>query len=184
MGDWEKGMDSIFYEKILYRIIRGRLRYRRGDLVLFIYEPTSDIMEESHEIYDDSYRHAYFNGVYVKDELPEVLVKHELWSPFDDREADTIDKQIEELKISAYKNFFSSKALSSIKQNLRFLEKRLFKFRSKKNCLDYVSCEGVAEMCRLNWILSNIRKIGKFNFTRFLNVLLTRLYNTATNGVI
>ena len=147
-------MDDIFYEKLLYRIIQGRLRLFLGDLVLCIYEPTKDLLEESLDIYESTYNKAYFSGIPIKSELIETLVNNELWSPFDDREADKIEKSVEELKIEAYKNYFSSKKLRGIKMNIRHLEKIGNKYKSKKHVLDHTSCEGTAEFARIMWIIS------------------------------
>ena len=147
-------MDDIFNKTALYRILQGRLRYQCGDLVLYIYEPTRDIIEESLAVYDEAYRKAYFTGVYIKSELVEVLVNNDLWSPFDDREADKIEKQIEELKVQAFKAFFKKKELRVIKRGLRQLEKELIKYRSKKLCLDHVSCEGVALLSQSIWVIA------------------------------
>lgn len=148
-------MDDIFYEKLLYRILQGRLRLKLGDLVLYIYEPSREILEESLDIYDEAYNKAYFGGIPIKSELIHTLVDNELWSPFDDREADKIEKEIEELKIQAYKNFFSSRQLSTIKMNLRMTERKLVRRRAKKMSLDHTSCEGVANFSRSVWIISN-----------------------------
>ena len=59
-------MDDAFYEKTLYRILQGRLRLTLGDLVLYVYEPTPELIEESFDIYDEAYKKAYFLGVYIK----------------------------------------------------------------------------------------------------------------------
>ena len=151
-------MDDIFYEKTLYRILRGRLRYKVGDLVLYIYEPDEELLEESFDVYEAAYKKAYFGDVYIKEELLELLMQHELWSPFDDREADKIDKQIQELKVTAFRSFFKIKALRGIKANIRFLEKRMVEYRTKKVCLDHISCEGVASFTRSMWIIYNTTK--------------------------
>lgn len=147
-------MDDIFYEKLLYRILQGRLRLKLGDLVLYIYEPSFGLLEESLDIYDDAYRKAYFDNVPIKSELTQILVDNNIWSPFDDREADRIEKEIEELKIQAYQNFYNSRQLSSIKINLRRLEKNMLKYKSKKMSLDHISCEGVASLSRGLWLIS------------------------------
>ena len=47
-------MDDIYYEKVLNRIIQGRLRIKLGDLVLYIYEPSNDLKEESFDVYDEA----------------------------------------------------------------------------------------------------------------------------------
>jgi hypothetical protein len=147
-------MDDIFYEKILYRILQGRLRLKLGDLVLYIHDPSKDILEESIDIYEEAYKKAYFCGVPIKNELLKILIENELWTPFDDREADKIEKQIEDLKLEAYKNYYDSKKLSSIKYTIRQTEKRLFKYKAKKLSLDHTSCEGVANFSRSVWIIS------------------------------
>ena len=94
---------DISYEKILYRIIKGRLRIKLGDLILYVYEPTSDILEESYEIYDEAYQKAYYNNVFIEEELRQLLYEFHLWNPADDKKIKELDKKIEELKLEAYK---------------------------------------------------------------------------------
>ena len=162
-------MDDIFYEKTLYRILRGRLRYKLGDLVLYIYEPSAELIEESYDIYDEAHRKAYLSGSYIKEELIELLMKYELWSPFDDREADKIDKQIEELKVTAFRSFFKVKELRGIKAHIRFLEEKSIQHRSKKVCLDHLSCDGVAAFTRAMWIIDNTTRNldgNKYNWSK------------------
>ena len=67
-------MDDAFYEKTLYRILQGRLRLTLGDLVLYVYEPTPELIEESFDIYDEAYKKAYFRGVYIKKELMNLQI--------------------------------------------------------------------------------------------------------------
>ena len=58
-------MSSIEIEKTLYRIIQGRLRYKvHDDLVLYIHEPTPELIFESYEVYDDAYDEAYSLGFF------------------------------------------------------------------------------------------------------------------------
>jgi len=145
---------DIFFQKTLYRILRGRLRFRRGDLVLFIKEPSQELLYDSFEIYDEAYEKAYFNGVYVNDEIIQILMEQRLWSPFDDREGDDLEKQIEDLKITAFRSFYRKKELVGIKRYLRMMEKKLAVARSKKHLLDHVSCDGVGNYTRWNWVMS------------------------------
>ena len=151
-------MDDAFYEKTLYRILQGRLRLTLGDLVLYVYEPTPELIEESFDIYDEAYKKAYFRGVYIKKELIEVLVNNDLWSPFDDREAEKIDDQIENLKVEAFQSFFNTKKLRGIKAHIRHMERGLYKYKSKKMALDHTSCEGVASFSKAVWLISKSTK--------------------------
>jgi hypothetical protein len=147
-------MDEIFYEKLLYRILQGRLRIRLGDLVLYIYEPSKDLIEESFDVYDDAYHKAYFGGVPIKSELMQTLIDNNLWSPLDDREADKLEKEIEELKVDAYKNFYDKRYLNTIKINIARINKSYIKCKTKKMALDHTSCEGVANFSRCLWLIS------------------------------
>jgi hypothetical protein len=153
-------MDKVKNNKILYRIIQGRLRFSRFDPVLYIHEPTPEIMEESFDIYDKAYEESYFKGLYIKKELKEVLFENEMWSPLDDTEAKKITPQIEDLKIEAFKNYISPKKLSGIKANIRFVERTQHKLQSKIRQLDHVSCEGTAEFARAIWTLSKTVKLA------------------------
>ena len=147
-------MDNILNEKTLCRILQGRLRCSLGDPALYIYEPNKEILEESFDVYDQAYKDAYFKGVYLKDELVPILVENELWTPFDDREADKIEKQIEDHKVKAFEFYYKTRDLVNIKMVLRALEKELLKYKSKKHTLDHISCEGVASFARSIWIIS------------------------------
>jgi len=147
-------MDNIFYEKLLYRIIQGRLRLKLDDLVLFVYEPSVDLLEESLEVYEDAYKQAYFREVPIKEEILETLVENDLWSPLDDKEADEIEKKVEDLKVEAFKNFYDTGKLRAIKAAIRTLEKKAIKLRTKKLALDHTTCEGVGSFSRSVWLIS------------------------------
>ena len=144
---------DISYEKILYRIIKGRLRIKLGDLILCVYEPTEDILEESFEVYDEAYNKAYFNNIFLKKDLKEILFYRELWSPDDDKRIKEIDKKVEDLKVEAYKSNFDRKKLQGIKAHLRFFEKERIQIKVKNQSLDHISCEGLADFARSAWII-------------------------------
>ena len=146
---------DIYYEKILYRIIKGRLRIKLGDLILYVYEPTSDVLEESYEIYDEAYSKAYYSNVFVDQELRELLYDLHLWNPADDKEIKKLDKKIEELKLDAYKSFFDPQKLSLIKMRLKLAERQRMDIVSRNKSLDHVSCRGAAEFTRSAWIVEN-----------------------------
>lgn len=147
-------MEEVKINKILYRIIQGRLRFSRADPVLYIHEPTPEIIEESFDIYEKTYEEAYLGGLYIKRELKEVLFENEMWSPEDDKQAEKITPQIEDLKVEAFENYISPKKLSGIKANIRFMERTQQKLRTKIMQLDHTSCEGTAEFARSIWIMS------------------------------
>ncbi len=151
-------MDEIYCEKILNRIIQGRLRIRVGDLVLFIHEPSSDIMEESFEIYDQAYKKAYFSGCYTEQEVLAMLIEYDLWTPLDDKYVLELDKKIEDLKVNAYKAFFRKKELANAKRMIRVAEIDRATTAHKKKQFDHTTCSGVANFMRRCWILQQTTK--------------------------
>lgn len=144
---------DIYYEKILYRIIKGRLRIKLGDLVLFVRDPTDDILEESYEVYDTAYKKAYFNNILVQQELRDILYDHGLWNPADDKKIKTIDKEINDLKVEAFKSVFDRNKLQAIKARLRFKERAKAEIISRNESLNHVACEGAASFARNVWII-------------------------------
>ena len=152
-------MSNIEIEKTLYRIIQGRLRYRvHDDLVLYIHEPTPNLIFESHEIYDDAYDRAYKKGAYVQSEIIPILLENGYWSPLDDREAEKIQEQMEDAKVQCFQTFFRKKELRNSKIRLRNLEKQLVKVSSGKLSLTHVTCEGSAELAKTNWLIAKTTK--------------------------
>jgi hypothetical protein len=163
-------LDNIYYEKTLNRILQGRLRIRVGDLVLFIYEPNRDVVEESFEIYEDAREKAYFSGCYVEEEIINLLVENDIWTPRDDKEAEKINKEIEQLKVEALNNFFRKKELTTTKRKIRRLEKKYSALKQKRITLDHLSCDGVAQFSRRCWILSKTTKTADNKLYSFLDI--------------
>lgn len=148
-------MSNIDIEKSLYRIIQGRLRYKvRDDLVLYIHEPTPELIYESYEVYDDVYDECYWKGIYVQEEIMEILVENDYWSPFDDREAEKLQKEIDNKKVDAFQNFIKQKVLHRLKIELYNLEKRWHEVSIKKSSLDHITCSGCAALVRNYWLIS------------------------------
>lgn len=142
-------------EFVLLRILKGRLTYRRGDLSLYIQEPDQDLMFDSMEIYEEAYDNAYRNGNYVKEEIKDFLFEKNLWSPFDEQDIEKLKKDSEEIKFQCFKNYMKRRELQGLKFALLGTEKKLQKLFAKKHAFDYLTCEGIANQIRWNWIIQN-----------------------------
>lgn len=151
-------MDNIYYESLLYRIIQGRLRLPFLGPDVYLYEPSASVLEESFDIYNETYDDAYFRGVPIKEELKEILFYNDLWSPEDDDLAKKAEDEIERLKVYAYENYYNVPNLKNAKLGIRLQESKFKKHKSKIHSLDHVSCEGVASFARSIWIISKTIK--------------------------
>lgn len=171
-------MDDIHYAKILNRIIQGRLRLRFGDLVLFVYQPSQEIIEESFDIYETAYEEAYFSGSFVEEERLELLIKNDMWSPLDDKQADQISKDVEELKVQAYKTFFKKKQLLGIKRSIRNMERKESLLRSRKSAFEKITCKGLASYAKSSWIIQHTTKDVDGNPYNFSKISLSKIMNS------
>ena len=172
---------EILLERTLNRIIQGRLRLKVGDLVLFVFEPSLDIIEESFDIYDEAYDKAYFSGSYVDDQIMELLLENNLWSPADDQHAEKIGKQIEDVKVDAFQSFFNKKKLMAIKRNLRMMEKQQLKYASKRKSLDHLGCKWLANWTRQTWIVSQTTRLKNNELYDFANYDIQSLMSKISN---
>lgn len=168
-------MDKIYYESILYRIIQGRLRLPFGDPVLYLYEPSNEIVEESFEIYKEAYDDAYFKGIYIKEELKEVLFYNDMWSPDDDTKAKEAEDNLENLKVEAFQSWYKPSELRGIKVNIKLTENIYKKHKSKIHALDHISCEGVASFARNVWVISKTVKDATSNPVPAEDLPLTKI---------
>lgn len=135
--------------------MKGHLSFCRDGLSLYIVEPDPDMMFNSISIYEEIYDRAYTKGIYIKDEIQELLMTLELYSPFDDMELDKLKEDAEELRLACYKNFSKKKELTGIKFALRKVEESMIKLQRKKYQFDHMTCEGMASQSQWNWIIEN-----------------------------
>lgn len=177
-------MDDIYYEQILNRIIQGRLRIKVDDLVLFIYEPDSFVLEESYEVYEEAKRKAYFSGCYLKDDAINLLCEMDLWNPLDKKAVKELESNNEDLKVQLYTNFFKKKEAAGIRNNIKMTEKLINKTLAKEKQFDHLTCEGVAGFTRKSWILSNTTKTIDGNPYDFVEISSNRILDVYSEKTI
>lgn len=139
---------------ILYRILKGRLRFSQNGLILYIYEPSLDLIAESYDIYNEHVRASYLEGVYINSEVTNLLIEHDIWLPTDDKSIEDLKTQIEDIKVDCYQNFYDKKKLTQLKYKLKNRETELYRLFSKKSSMDHLTCDGLAESARVMYIIS------------------------------
>lgn len=112
-------------------------------------------MFESIEIYQEIYDKTYDKGGYLKVELEELLINLNLINPYDEMEIDKLKKDIDTLKVQAYKSFYKTKELNHIKRLIRLTESTMVKLSLNKSKWDHYSCEGAASYARWSWLIEN-----------------------------
>lgn len=141
-------------EGILYRILKGRLRFSRDGLILFIYEPSIDILTDSYDVYQDQLKNGYMSGVYTESELIEVLVDNDIWNPLDDIKIEEVKKELEDIKVECFNNFFDKRKLKQLKYKLFKRQEHVLELMTKKASMNHLTCAGLAENARNLHIIS------------------------------
>jgi hypothetical protein len=178
-------LDDIYYEKVLNRIIQGRLRVKLGDLVLYIYEPSNDLIEESFDIYEEAHKKAYYSGCYIDSEIQEMLVEFDLWSPVEKRRLKQLeDEEIENAKVEAYQNFFDKGKLRAVKRRINQIESEIMNLRLKHKQLDHMSCDGIAKFTRKAWIFERVTKTKDGKVYDFANHSIGMVLDAYSNNQI
>jgi hypothetical protein len=150
---------------------------------LYIKEPSQKLIFDSSEIYEESYDKAYHSGAYLKEDVINLLLDYDIWNPNMDKDSNVYKKNIEELKYAAYKNYFKTKELNSIKYQIREYENKIGRIAEKKHSLDYLTCEGVANYSKWNWIIENsvfYRDGSRYSWNEIPLVLMVSYYENAT----
>ena len=122
--------------------------------------------------------------MFIQEEILEVLINNDLWSPLDEKAAKDYEEKIEELKVQAFQNFYSAKKLFGIKQQLRHMEKLLVNTVHKKKQLDHVTCKGIANFARKSWIIANTTKNEDGSLFDFNKISISRIMDMYSEYVI
>jgi hypothetical protein len=141
-------------ESKLYKIIRGHFRLRVDGLFLLFREPTSELIGESYEVYDEAYDAAYGQNSCVDSEINNILVTNDIWNPHMEKELEKTQKELENLKVEAFESFFDAKALNAAKSKIYMHESQIELLLQRKHKLDHLSCHSVAENARWAWLIS------------------------------
>ncbi len=169
---------------LLYRIIKGRLRVSVGGLYLFIYEPNSDLIEESYSIYDSAYENHYNSGGWVEEQLQEQLIEQNLWTPLDDKEIERINKEIEDVKVECYQNFFKIQELQKLKRKILLKNDDIAEILSRKHSLDHLCCDHAAEIARQNWLVSKTCFYENNSPVNWISVNFSHVLNAYKENII
>ena len=147
-------MNDAKVQALLYRILQGRLRLARSGLVVYIKEASRELLHESFGVYESAYDEAYLNGVWVDDEIKDILLKNDIWSPLSDKQIEKVKKDIDQEKLFAFESYYKKRELNFIKRRIRFLEGDMAELIQRHHSMDHLSCNGVAEYTRCRWIIS------------------------------
>lgn len=140
-----------------------------------------DIIEESCEVFNETYEKSYIDGVMTEEETEKWMIESGLWTEQDEEKIKGYEKDIERLKIEIYNAKNNETLKEKIRLYLRAGEKQLLELQNKKHQYYMNTCEGVAASDKMAHIIKNTAFINKapcdFNIIN-ITFLVDRYQNT------
>lgn len=149
----------------------------------FIIEPFKTIdLINSYKIYENAYDDCAFNGIMTNEEMLSWLNSQNLWNDKKEKDIDSTQDIIENIKIEMFNNSLNKTKVESLRKQLRSLEKALLKGISFKNSLFQNTCETNADQEQKTWLIMNSIKIKNDKFIIEDNI--HRIYNVYQNNIL
>ena len=139
-------------EFFVYILRSGKVKLDYKNIVVHPFK-IEDIVQ-SYEVYDKSLDVCYRDGLMDQTEMTAWMKIQGIWTKLEDNLVDKMQKDIEMLKVKAYKSRLDKSTLRGIKLSLRMIEDKLIKHLSTKNNYFHNTVEGVSETKRISWLIS------------------------------
>ena len=149
-------MEVYEQEFLLARIMAGYSRYRLPKNIFVIVKPaTIDQNYIAQEVFHETYELAKDRGIFTSEDILNIMIENDMWTPLDVKREEQIPKDIENIKVQMFKDAFKLQAREAKRKILRNMEEQLQKVIVKKHSYDFVTCEGLSTYARWNWIIEN-----------------------------
>jgi hypothetical protein len=120
---------------------------------LKIIPATNEQNIQSYYVYQEAYDEALSNEIMTVDDAEKWMRATGLWQKRDDESLEQINKDIEDAKVNLYNNRNNSDLKKRGKTLIKNLEYVLSQQLNKKNAFYNQTCEAIAELERLTWVL-------------------------------
>jgi acylphosphatase len=144
-------MDFQKRELFVLKIRLGKIKIPK--LKCELYPPTIEDRLESCEVYDQAYFNALNEEMMTEHQMAEWMIEHNLWSHHEEKDLEGIRKNIEDIKVEVYKLNKEKNKANQLKRYLRSIEKKLNDQTSKKNLYYYNTCESIANLEKLRYLI-------------------------------
>jgi len=126
---------------LINRLLSGIVIYKLKDKTINI-KPAKVEDKAFAEFYSlEIYEDALLEGILKKEDLHELLIEKGWWTKEQDEKIETISKNLEQMKLDYYNNFFRDETKKYIKQNIDKQTKNVTELHEKKHLFYDKSCE-------------------------------------------
>ena len=133
---------------------------------------------ESYNIYQETYDECLMSDIMTNDEIQGWMYENNLWDENDEANVKTLERQIEDNKVSIYNSSRDKRAVALFKYELRKVTKELTDKLHIKNQYFHTTCEGISESAKINWTINNstYKKNKLYDFNEYSEEYVTSCY--------
>lgn len=145
-------------EEDILKIMNGTTTVRIKDgccnvINLIVKEPSVNRVISSISVYREKIKEASRLGIMSDKDAVEKLSSVNLWSEKEQEQIDSIPDKIENLKVQLYLAYKNYKSRDAIRKQLKNIRDELDYLYRKKNILHEQTCEGLAEVIKLRYLV-------------------------------
>lgn len=144
-------------ELIISRVINGFARlnfsYQNRAFALYYKRPSIEQFYTAHELYNEIYNMAVFDGLFTTDELRQLIVRLGYWGKDKDKELEKFSKDIDDFKVKLYELIYRPTEFTKVKKLIAMARANYTRLSDLKDSLSYLSCEGYANVIRSRYLI-------------------------------
>jgi hypothetical protein len=161
-------MDSAEKEVVLNRIMSNFDICIIDNKLYKVLRPTTELKYQADKIYEDTIYDLSFEGWLRKDDIERVLIQYSLWSKDHSERLDSLEKQVDAIKVDMFKSFLNDAKIRELRKSLTRMKNSIESLMEKKTCLDSLTLESYANNLKLQYViaLSIIDEDNNFVYTR------------------
>ncbi len=149
-------MDTIQKNILINRISLGYFIHKFNidgkSVLLKIGSPTAEQKHISDILYIDAYKDAVKQGLYLEEELYDLLDDTKLWSVDNEVKLTELKDNLEKLKIGLFQMYFRSQHQLKIRESLEITKDAIIDLINKKHSLDIYSAEAIARFKKNSYL--------------------------------
>lgn len=129
-----------------------RICYVDGEKYI-VKNPSLDILYRAHVLYEDILYNTRFQQWIKEDDCEKILMQKSLWSIGDNTKLTNLNKTLEDLKISIYRNSFRQDQVKKIRRSIQDVQKQIYELHERKMVLNTYTQEEFAQFIKIGFIL-------------------------------
>jgi len=163
--------------KDLNKVLSGKILIKMRDNVLIVHQPDATVRYLADFFADDIYDDAFKKGVYIQEELEDLIIENGWWAQEKEDELKQIPKDIEQMKVDYFNNFIRDETRAFIKKGIRKKEDRFEELTQEKYQFFNYTCESLRSQAYTMEILKNCTFYENGDRISLENISIHSLYS-------